>query len=369
MAEIVIRPLQTDYLYQLTDDTGIFQHTKFGTPDRAHGYTTDDNARALIAAVMLYKDQPDSHSLRLIGTYLAFVLHAQNDDGSFRNFMNYQRVFIEEKGSEDCFGRCLWALGFTLSEPSIPANLQNTCRYMMNAALPHLLSLSSPRAMAYAMIGLSYLLETPGILTYQFPYPHVVEEISDNQFLPRETIITSIDTLARRLQMQYDQFQEDSWKWFEHSMTYGNAMLPWALLRASRICNIPGLQQVAKESLDFLVSHTFSSEGYFKPIGNRGWLPMHGTAALYDEQPIEACEMLLACQEAFEIYSDHTYLLLARQCLEWFHGRNSLHVSLIDHQTGGCYDGIHAHGLNLNQGSENVVSYCIAYLAINGKSI
>lgn len=367
MEEVLNRPLQTDYLHQLTDDTGIFQHTKFGIPDRGKGYTTDDNSRALIAAVMLYRDQRDSRSLNLISTYLAFVHHAQNEDGNFRNFMNYQRMFVEESGSEDCFGRCLWALGYTLSEPSVPDNLQNTCRYMINEALPNVLNLDSPRAIAYAIVGLSYLLETPDALTYKFPYPYVEEGISVTRFLPRETIVNFVEKLARRLQMQYNRNKEDTWQWFENSITYGNAMLPWALLKASRICSIAGLQNVAKESLDFLVSITFSNAGYFKPVGNHGWLQMNGKAALYDEQPIEACEMLLACREAFEIYEDRTYLILATQCFEWFHGRNSLHESLIDPQSGGCYDGIHSLGLNLNQGSENVVSYCIAHLVMNNE--
>lgn len=357
------RPLRTDYLYQLTDDTGIFQHSKFGVPDRDKGYTTDDNARALIAAVMLNDEQKDSKSLDLICTYLAFVHHAQNEDGTFRNFMNYQRTFVEERGSEDCFGRCLWALGYTLSMPTVPDSLKNTCRYMVNRALPNVLNLSSPRALAYTIVGLSDLLATSDTLTYQYPYPNVDEDHSVSLVPSRETIAHNVEELAGRLQMQYNTYHRDGWKWFENSMTYGNAMLPWALLKASRVCEIAGFRDIGKESLDFLVSVTFSDAGYFKPIGNQGWLEIDGIAALYDEQPIEACEMLLACREAFEIYEDSSYAIYATQCFEWFLGRNSLHQSLIHPQTGACYDGIRHNGLNLNQGSENVVSYCIAYLA------
>lgn len=365
MGSAVETPLQTEYLHRLTDDTGIFQHTKFGVPDRSKGYTTDDNARALIAAVMLYKTRRDSRSLHLVSTYLSFVHHAQNEQGDFQNFMDYNRSFIEEAGSEDCFGRCLWALGYALSEPSVPDNMQNTCRYMLNQALPHIPTVNSPRAMAYATVGLCYLLETPGATTYAFPYDHVRKDSGAEHFLRQETIVSCVEEMALRLQEQYNSFTGADWQWFENSITYGNAMLPWALLKASRVCGRADFQSIAKESLDFLVSRTFSHEGYFKPIGSHGWLLRDGEAASYDEQPIEACETLLACREACSVLGDTTYLLLASQCLEWFHGRNSLGQSLIDPQTGGCYDGIHAVGLNLNQGSENIISYCIAYMEMN----
>jgi hypothetical protein len=365
MEKLMAKPLQAEYLRRLTDDTGIFQHTKFGIPDRSKGYTSDDNARALIAAVMLYKSRKDIESLDLIHTYLSFIHHAQNEDGSFRNFMDYNRLFVEERGSEDCLGRCLWALGFTLSEASVPDNLHNTCRYMINQALPHIQQLKSPRAMAYTVIGLTYMLETPNSLTYSFPYPRVEQD--DPSFLPREQIAKQVEELAWRLHTQYQHYRGEGWHWFEDSITYGNAMLPWALFKASRLSYREELLRTAKESLDFLASITFSNEGYFKPIGSHGWLERNGEPALYDEQPIEACEMLLACFEAYKTLGNKTYFIQASLCYDWFQGHNSRNESLIDPQTGGCYDGIHAVGLNLNQGSENIVSYCIAHLVMHNE--
>jgi len=360
------RELRTDYLYQLTDDTGIFQHSKFGVPDRAKGYTTDDNARALIAAVMLYKEQRDRRSLDLVCTYLAFVHHAQTDDGHFRNFMNYQRAFIEERGSEDCFGRCLWALGFTLSESCLPDSLRNTCRYALNQALTRVTELRSPRAVAYAMVGLSDLLGMSEPLAYAFPSPHVEETVEAEQFLRRDRVQNIVDELSRRLQRQFDSNRSADWNWFEDSITYGNAMLPLAMLKAARVGGDETVSRVAKQSLDFLLSITFSHGDFFKPVGNQGWLQRNGDASEFDEQPIEACETLLACREAFTLYGDPKYLTLAQLCYDWFHGRNSIRESLIDEQTGACYDGIHYLGINLNQGSENVISYCIAHLAMKG---
>ncbi|MHB1955703.1 MAG: glycosyltransferase [Sulfobacillus sp.] len=363
MDEWMNMPLRTEYLYHLTDDTGIFQHTKFGVPDRSHGYTTDDNARALIAAVMLYKTQRDAGSLNLMNTYLSFVHHAQNHDGYFRNFMGYSRSFLEERGSEDCLGRCLWAIGYTLSEQAVPDNMQNTCRYMLNEALPNLRNLTAPRAMAYALVGLCYVLDTPGATSYAFPYPHAKNEDAA-EFLPREAIVDVVEELSSRLRAQYAAKKGPGWHWFEDIITYGNAMLPWALFKASHMCAASAdLQNAAQESLDFLLSVTFSPHGYFRPIGSHGWLVRDGQAARYDEQPIEACETMLACQEAYAALGDPSYLTFAAQCFAWFHGRNSMNQSLIDPQTGACYDGIHSEGLNLNQGSENIVSYCIAHLA------
>jgi hypothetical protein len=360
----LMQALKTSYLQSLTDDTGIFQHSKFGIPDRSKGYTTDDNARALIAAVMLYNHDKSPQSLELISTYLAFVYHAQNEDGSFRNFMDYNRNFIEDVGSDDCLGRCIWALGFTVSQDSVPDNLKNTCRYMLNQCLSLVKTLRSPRAQAYTIVGLSYLLENKTKLHYSFPYPPTEIDHEAENFLPKQMIKLNVEDLASRLHLQYMNNKSVDWQWFEDSITYGNAMLPWALFRASRFTGRRDFQEIAKESLDFLTAKTFTEDGYFKPIGSHGWLLRNGQAAPYDEQPIEACEMLLACREAFEALGEVTYITLAMHCYEWYLGRNSLQVSLINAETGGCYDGIHAKGLNMNQGSESVISYSIAHLVV-----
>lgn len=355
---------KTDYLRRITDDTGIFQHTKFGVPDRSKGYTTDDNARALIAAVLMYEQSPDSATLDLIHTYLSFIHHAQNEQGNFRNFMDYNRSFMEDSGSEDCQGRTLWALGFMLSYSSIlPDNLLNTCRYLINQSLPHIEKLGSPRAVAYAVIGLSDLIHTPGALTYSFPYPHTSEDTAEEAaFLPKSVITDLIENIAVRLHNQYTLTKGGGWNWFEDSLTYGNSMLPWALLRAFRISGNPDLKATAQESLDFLASRTFAPEGYYKPIGSHGWLLRGGKPAEYDEQPIEACEMLMACREAAAVLKDPAYLKQADLCYAWYTGHNSLKLPLVDSQTGACYDGIHSTGLNLNQGSESIISFSIAHL-------
>ncbi|WP_017813802.1 hypothetical protein [Paenibacillus shenyangensis] len=357
--------LPARYLIRLTDDTGIFQHTKFGIPDRSKGYTTDDNARALIAAVMLYTDQQSEETARLMRTYLAFVYHAQNEDGTFRNFMDYNRVFNETVGSDDCQGRCVWALGWTIAQPEIPNDLRNTCRYMINQAIPQLAKLRSPRAIAYALVGLTTMLESTESLHYVFPSADQGEY--DAGFLPRAEVEQLIETMSTGLYDQYQVYRGEDWHWYENSMTYGNAMLPWAMYKASQFLRTRDFAHIAEESLDFLVRMTIPNRDYFKPIGSHGWLERGDDPAPYDEQPIEASEMLMACMEAYQITGRQLYYDYALLCYEWFHGRNSIQTSLIDKQTGGCYDGIHVWGLNLNQGSENVVSYCMAHTIMHGR--
>lgn len=331
-----------DYVFTLTDDVGIFQHSVYGIPDPRKGYTADDNARALILAVMLLERFEDKQYLRLVCRYLSFILNAQNDDGSFKNFMNYRREFIEERGSEDCFGRCLWSLGRAISSPAVPENIKRTCRYILRRTLKCWPEISSPRAKAYAIIGLSYLNKTKKTASY-------------------------IDVLSMELTRQYLQFKDVDWNWFEDSMTYGNALLPWSLLRAYRILKKETLLEAARESMEFIVMKTMQKD-YFKPIGCNGWLEKGKKAAEYDEQPIEACETLLLYMDYYEMIKDIQYFDLASKCFNWYTGQNSKGLSLIDQETGACYDGLTENGLNYNQGSESVISYGIAFLKITEKA-
>ncbi|MFA9377448.1 MAG: hypothetical protein ACERKZ_11925 [Lachnotalea sp.] len=334
-------PTFIDYLFTMTDDVGIFQHSVCGTPDPREGYTTDDNCRALILAVMLYEDFKEQKYLKLVSRYLAFMLNAQNENGKFKNFMNYKREFMEAEGSEDCFGRCLWALGRTVSSPDIPENIKRTCEYLIEKILKHWPNLESPRAKAYSIVGLSYLKCT-------------------------EEIKKKIDTLAMELVHQYTNFKDEKWHWFENSITYGNSFFPWSLFAAYKILGNEVFLETARESMDFLGEITFKNF-FFKPIGCNGWLEKGKEAAKYDEQPIEACETLLANIECFEVTKEEKYLDNAFKCYGWYRGQNSKNLSLIDEQTGACYDGLTETGVNYNQGSESIISYGIAFMEIKLK--
>lgn len=331
-----------DYVFALTDDVGILQHSIYGIPDRSEGYTTDDNSRALILAVMLFEKFKEAKYLSLVSKYLTFILYAQEVNGMFQNFMNYKREFLDAKGSEDCFGRCLWALGRTISCPSLPENIKKSCQHMLNKALENWPALESPRAKAYAIVGLSFLNQT-----------------GETRSL--------METLSMSLVTQYEQYKKDDWHWFEDSMTYGNAFFPWSLLKAYRILKNDVLLETARESMEFLERITVKEE-YFKPIGCNGWYVKNGKPAEFDEQPLEACETLLLYLEYYDVTGDKKYHELAVKCFCWYLGLNSWKLSLLDKETGACYDGLNEMGLNNNQGSESIVSYGIAFMEISKKA-
>jgi len=328
-----------NYLFAFTDDVGIFQHSKYGVPDRNHGYTTDDNVRALILTVTLYEKFGKKKYLDLIYKYLSFVHYALNDKGMFKNFMNYQREFLEMQGSEDCFGRCIWALGHTIASPAVPQNIKNTCTCILKEAAKNIETITAPRAKAYIIVGLSLLKDS-------------------------EEMAAHIESLSMSLIEQYKKHKDKDWHWFEDSITYGNAFFPWSLFRAYKILGKECYLETAKESMDFLESIVMKLD-FFKPIGCNGWLVKGMDAAEYDEQPIEAGEMINAYMANYEVTKDKKCLHNALKCFNWYNGKNSKNLSLIDIETGACYDGISENGLNLNQGSESIISYGMPVMKVS----
>lgn len=331
-----VTPLFAKYIDAFTDDVGIFQHSTYGVPNLHHGYTTDDNARALLLAVLLYERSPKPKYLKLVTKYLAFLIYAQNDDGKFKNFMNFQREFVESVGSEDCFGRCTWVLGRTIASTVLPNNIQRSAMHAMNKIVENWTPLSSPRAKALCLVGLSSIV-------------HHKESLA------------LVLQLSESLVLHYNNTNTEDWHWFENYMTYGNAFLPMAMLKAYDVTKDPVLLQVGTQSMDFLENQTMSTE-FFRPIGSNGWLQKGKAAALFDEQPIEAGETTLAYLSLYHISHKKKHLRKAKKCLRWYTGQNSKNLSLIDSETGACYDGLNATGLNLNQGSECILMYGIAWL-------
>ncbi|MDQ0203138.1 glycosyltransferase [Pectinatus haikarae] len=326
-----------DYLYLMTDDTGILQHSKYTIPDPRYGYTTDDNARALLLAILLVKEWPHKNYHKLLYRYTSFLLNAQTQQGEFKNFMSYERHWLEEKGSEDCQGRCAWAICTAITHPAVPNGIKAALSIMLDALFPNIMSLTSLRAKAYAIIGLANL-----------------------QDLASQKLIR---VLGKSLLEEFNRASSRNWQWFEDTLTYSNSILPWAMFAAYKVTRKPAFLTVAENSLVFLLEKVFV-KNYLQPIGCNGWLKKGGVAAEFDQQPIEACEMILTLQEAFNITHKNFYLEKAKKCYAWYEGENSEHCCLTDSITGGCFDGITPNGVNGNLGAESQISYGIAYFTM-----
>jgi glycosyltransferase involved in cell wall biosynthesis len=328
-------PLKLDHLRLMTDDTGMLQHARFTVPNYREGYSIDDNARALIVSTHL-EELGSGEAFELASRYLAFIGYAFNTEtGRFRNFMDYQRNWLEESGSDDSHGRTLWALGTVLGRSNTPA-LQSMAGWVLEQALPAILQTTSPRAWAFALIGIhEYLRRFEG-------------DSRANQVR---------DELAGRLLTLYQNSRSDQWCWYESGLTYCNAVLPQALLMCGQWIPNKAMTEAGLESLRWLGDLQRSDRGHFVPIGSNGFYPRGGVRARFDQQPVEAQTMASACLEAYRNTGDERWRREARRAFEWFLGRNDLNLPVYDPTTGGCRDGLHPDRPNENQGAESTLAF------------
>jgi glycosyltransferase involved in cell wall biosynthesis len=329
-----------DHLVRLTDDTGLLQHAKFTVAYRAHGYATDDNARGTIALAGYFAQYPDPQALRPLDTYLSFIMHAQNLDGTFRNFLGFDRRWDTDEPAHDGLGRTLWALGAIMANPPAPAYLSVVKDYF-DRSVGHVQG-QAPRGMAYSILGMcDYLRQFPGA--------------SD---IKRE-----LDLAADSLIGQYRESRCPDWDWFEDILTYDNAVLPHALLAAGLTLNNSTYAEVALRTAEFLLENTFDGD-HFSFIGCRGWYERGKTRAVFDQQPIDAAATVLMLRAAYDVTRDDKFLSLQRTAFDWFLGTNDLRAPLYDFRTKGCADGLMASGVNGNQGAESMVSFLLSLLSV-----
>ena len=337
-------PLKLDHLRHMTDDTGMWQHAIFTIPNYREGYSIDDNARALIVCTLL-EELGRSEAFELASRYLAFIWHAFNPEiGRFRNFMDYQRHWLEESGSDDSHGRTLWALGTVLGRSHTPA-LQSMAGWVFEQVLPVILNTTSPRAWAFTLIGIHEYLRP-------FAGDRMVNQVRDE--------------LAGRLLTLYQRCRSDEWRWYEDGLTYCNAVLPQAMLMCGQWIPNHAMTDVGLESLVWLtdLQHADADEGHFIPIGSNGFYQRGGERARFDQQPVEAQAMVSACLEAYRSTGDTRWRKEARRAFEWFLGRNDLNLPLYDPTTGGCRDGLHPDRPNENQGAESTLAFLQALLEL-----
>ena len=337
-------PLKLDHLRRMTDDTGMLQHAIFTVPNYREGYTIDDNARALMVSTLL-EELGNEEAIELASRYLAFVWYAFNTEtGRFRNFMDYQRNWLEDSGSDDSHGRTLWALGTLLGRSNTPA-LHSMAGRLFEQALPVIIKTTSPRAWAFALIGIHDYLR-------RFDGDRRASQVREE--------------LAGRLMVLYQDHRADEWRWYEESLTYCNAVLPHALLMSGQWIPNNDMTEAGLESLSWLADLQRAEEagGHFVPIGSNGFYQQGGKRARFDQQPVEAQAMVSACLEAHRITGDKNWHKEARRAFEWFLGRNDLNLPMYDPTTGGCRDGLHADRPNENQGAESTLAFLQALLEL-----
>jgi glycosyltransferase involved in cell wall biosynthesis len=336
--------LSLGHLRHMTDDTGILQHAIFSVPNCDEGYTTDDNARALIVAVSLQESPALGGEVpaNLACRYLAFLelaFHAKV--GRFRNFLGYDRRWHESIGSEDSHGRALWALGTVLGR-STNTGMRGASGQLFESAVAATLTFTSPRAWAFSVLGMQGYLDW-------FPGDRIIQGTRN--------------LLANRLLDLYERTHSQDWHWFEESLAYSNARLSQALILAG--CNGKNRRMidVGCESLKWLVAQQHRDDKHvFVPIGSRGFFPKGKEKARFDQQPVEACATIAACHQAYRATGESLWLEEAWSAFRWFLGDNDLQVPLYDAATGGCRDGLHPDRVNENQGAESTLSFLMALL-------
>jgi glycosyltransferase involved in cell wall biosynthesis len=332
--------MKLDHLFRMSDSTGIFQHASFTVPNFAEGYCTDDNARALVLALML---QELGHGSRRLGaqaaTYAAFLNHAfDRKSRRFRNFMSFDRRWLEEVGSEDCHGHALWALGLCVSQAG-QDSFQRLAAELFEQALPLAAEFTSPRAWAYTLIGIDEYLR-------RFSGDRRADQIRES--------------LSAKLMQRYTDTATDEWQWFESVVSYANAKLAHAMVLSGRYMNNGKMLEIGLVALRWLIKVQTSDAGSFRPIGSNGFFPRGKERAIFDQQPIEAQATVSACIEAYHATSDAFWVAEAWRAFEWFLGRNDLGLALYDPTTGGCRDGLHVDRLSQNQGAESTLAFLLA---------
>ncbi len=332
--------LHESHFLSMCDDTGLFQHAIHSVPDRHHGYCIDDNARALLLSCMLCGAQEEEFHDALSARFAAFVQHAFNPDNSrFRNFMGYDRRWLEECGSEDSHGRTLWALGTCAREDADTAR-RRWAADLFAKALEITGTFTSPRAWAFTLLGLEAHCVGP-----------VAEHLRTH--------------LADRLLSLLIATERRDWVWFEDTLAYDNARLPQALIATGRRTKSRAFTDAGLRSLRWLAEVQSSPKGIFRPVGSQSFGRSYSPPLAFDQQPLEAAAMISACLAAQSAETgEYDWLTPALAAFHWFTGSNDLGLPLVDVKTGRCRDGLHPDRINENCGGESVLAYLMSLVEI-----
>ncbi|MFH1422357.1 MAG: glycosyltransferase [Planctomycetota bacterium] len=333
--------INTAHLSRLTDNFGVIQFSKQWTPDPTSGYTLDDNARALLVCVKHFEKFKEYKQLNLMKTYLNYIKYVQNKNGKLYNLVTKDKEIDENSWSEDAQGRTIWALGFLINAPHIPADFKREAQEILIWAINSAEKIQSPRAAAFTIQGLCCY----------------------NNSMNSDKIKARIGKLADFLVERYNESSNEGWKWFEKYLTYANSKLCEALFYAYKATQKEKYLKIAEESLQFLIKETFEGN-MFVPIGQDGWYAEMGKKKIYDQQPIEAAYMVDALIEAYRTTKEDIYRQRAFQAFRWFTGDNTKGQVVYNETTGGCCDGLGERTININQGAESTLAYLLARLSM-----
>ena len=328
------------HMRRMTDDVAIIQHGRFSVPDRDHGYCVDDTSRALLLLTQMRRNgfQFTNDMKNMMTTYIAFMNHAWNRKaGRFRNFMSFDRKWIDQVGSEDSHGRALQCLG-----ACVRFGIHQDCAAsLFEESFKAVLDFNSPRAYGFALMGLRDYC--------------IVKSNHEAVAVQKE--------LVDRLVGHYKHNSSKDWKWFEEVATYDNAIIPQACVATGKVLNNAEMISIGEQSLLWLFERQMLGDA-FCPIGNGGWFKKDGTRAAFDQQPLEAGGMVLACASAWSATHNEIYRRMARQAFDWFMGKNLIGKPLYDPESNGCCDGLHEDRANLNQGAESLLAFLQALVAL-----
>ncbi|RYJ42349.1 glycosyltransferase [Flavobacterium beibuense] len=335
-----------NHIKAMTTDFGMLQFSKLNRPDKASGYTVDDNARALIAMCQHYKKYKDESVLPYINTYLSYIEYCHMKDGRFINYVDIDKNFTEQNNNEnleDSAGRAMWALGYLISVANVlPTEYVQRAEAMFQNSLSLTKGIYSTRAMAFVIKGLYYY----------------------NRTIKDDDTIIYIKLFADRMVQMYRHEKEENWYWFESYLTYANSVLPEAMLLCYTITGEEVYKDIAKESMDFLLDVIFD-ENSIRVVPNDGWyFKGQEDKKRYGEQPIDVAYTILALRKFHDIFKEEKYLAKMEIAFNWFLGNNHLQQIIYNPCTGGCFDGLEQHNVNLNQGAESTLSYLMARLTI-----
>lgn len=337
--------LSMKHIQRLTTETGMIQFSKIAVPDLTSGFTLDDNARALIAVAKHYQLTRDEQDLRLIEIYLDFILFCQQEDGTFMNYVDQDGTYFDknrDENLEDSNGRAIWALGEFSSYSSMFSEYNiSRAEAALEKVMVNIPNYESPRAIAFAIKGLYYF----NIKNNNISVEHLITSLADN------------------LVSKYRGVSDSKWNWFEEYLTYANSVLPEAMLYAYLSTGNTLFGKIAILSFDFLLSVMYKGDN-IKVVSNKGWHSKGTEPNAFGEQPIDVAYTVITLGLFYDTFREKNYLKKMTTAFDWFLGKNHLKQIIYNPCTGGCYDGLEEHHVNLNQGAESAVSYLMARLTI-----